>query len=153
MKFNVMIFLMEELIEPLSTILLQSKFYSQFVSIFAEILLHIYWTKVKTLHLNCVPFIYKMMQANKANENVFECSKTELCIKVKVLRMMSQGNAWKPFKCDRAQFFRLQIWTEISHSLGFQKSHFQPDPTAQNGSLDMWQPEMWRTYHKRLIDC
>ena len=25
---------------------------------------------------------------------------------------------------------------------------YQPDPTARNGSLDMWQPDMWRTYHK-----
>ena len=34
MKFNVMIFLLEELIGLLSTTLLQSKFYSKFVSIF-----------------------------------------------------------------------------------------------------------------------
>ena len=43
------------------------------------------------------------------------------------------------------QFLRLQIWTEISHSLGLQKSR---DLAAWNGSLGMWQPEMWRTYLK-----
>ena len=47
---------------------------------------------MKTLHLNCLPFIYKMMQAGKANESVSECSKTGLCIAVKVLRMLSRGN-------------------------------------------------------------
>ena len=38
---------------------------------------------MKTLHLNFLPFIYKMMQASKANESVSECSKTGLCITVK----------------------------------------------------------------------
>ena len=42
--------------------------------------------KMKTFHLNCVPFIYKMIQASKANESVSECSKTGLCITVTVLR-------------------------------------------------------------------
>ena len=72
-----------------------------------------------------------------------EDSKTWLYITVKVLRMLSRGNTWKPFKCDRDPIFRLQIWTEISHS---SEIHYQPDPTERNGSLDMWQPEMWRTY-------
>ena len=40
--------------------------------------------KSETLHLNCLPFIYKMMQASKANESLSECSKTGLCIKLKV---------------------------------------------------------------------
>ena len=43
-------------------------------------------------------------------------------------------------------FFRSPIWTEISHKL-----HYQPDPTARNGSLDMWEPEMWRTDHKCVL--
>ena len=41
--------------------------------------------------LNCLPFIYKMKQACKANESVSECSKTWLCITVNVLRMLSRG--------------------------------------------------------------
>ena len=40
--------------------------------------------KSETLHLNCLPFICKMMQASKANESVFESLKTGLCIKKKV---------------------------------------------------------------------
>ena len=39
---------------------------------------------MKTLHINCLPFIYKMKQASKANKRVSECSKTRLCITVKV---------------------------------------------------------------------
>ena len=68
--------------------------------------LKLYWTKVKMLHLNCLPFIYKMMQASKANESVSECSKTWLCITVKVSRMLSTGKTWKPFKCDRGPNFQ-----------------------------------------------
>ena len=30
----------------------------------------IYWTKVKKLHLNCLPSIYKIMQTKNANESV-----------------------------------------------------------------------------------
>ena len=46
-----------------------------------------------------------MMQASKANESVSECSKTDLCMTVKVLRMLSRGN----FNVTGVQFFRLQI--------------------------------------------
>ena len=47
------------------------------------------------------------------------------------------------------QFFMLQIWTEISHSLGLQKSTtYWRDPIARTCSLDMWQPEMCMTYLK-----
>ena len=60
---------------------------------------------MKTLHLNCVSFIYKRKQARKANEGGSECSKTRLCITVKVLPMLSQGNILKPFKCDRGPIF------------------------------------------------
>ena len=34
--------------------------------------LYIYLTNVKTLHLNCLPFVYKMMQASKASESISE---------------------------------------------------------------------------------
>ena len=47
---------------------------------------------MKTLHLNCLPFVYKMIQASNANESVSEYSKTGLCITVKVLQMLSRGN-------------------------------------------------------------
>ena len=39
---------------------------------------------MKTLHLNCLPFICKIMQSRKANESVSDCPKTRLCIKIKV---------------------------------------------------------------------
>ena len=29
--------------------------------------------------------------------------------------------------------------------------HNQPDPNERNGSLDMWQPEMWRNDHKCFL--
>ena len=45
--------------------------------------------KVKTLHLNCLPLIYKMKQASKANENVSKCSNIGLCLTAKVLRVLS----------------------------------------------------------------
>ena len=59
--------------------------------------------------MNCLLFIYKMMQASKANESVSEYLKTGSCITVKVLRMLSRGNTQKSFKCDRGPVFRLQI--------------------------------------------
>ena len=92
----------------------------------------IYLTKVKTLHLNCLLFIYKLMQASKANESLSGYSKTGLCITVKFLWMLSQGNTQKSFNCDRGPIFQVAIGTEISHGI-----HYQPDPTARNGSLDM----------------
>ena len=47
---------------------------------------------MKTLYLNCLPLLLKAMQASKANESECVCSKTGLCITVKVLRMLSRGN-------------------------------------------------------------
>ena len=44
----------------------------------------LYWTKVKTLHLNRLPLIHEMTQASKANGSVSECSKTELYITLKI---------------------------------------------------------------------
>ena len=80
-----------------------------------------------------------------------EESKTGLYITVKVLRMLSRGNTWKPFKCDRGPIFQV---TDLNWNLAqFRPSeiHYQPDPIERNGSLDMWQPEMWRTYHKCVL--
>ena len=34
---------------------------------------YVYGTKVKTLHLNYMPFICKMMQASISNDSVSEC--------------------------------------------------------------------------------
>ena len=99
---------------------------------------------MKTLHLNWVSFIYKMMQASEANDSESECSKTGLCITITVLVMLSRGNTWKPFKCDRGPIFQV---TDLNRNLKqFRSSeiHNHPDPTARNGSLDMCQPEIWR---------
>ena len=77
-----------------------------------------------------------MMQASKANKSVSECSKTGLCITVKVLRMLSRGNTCKSFKCDRGRIFQV---TNLSRNLTVRPSEIlsQADPTAQNGCLDM----------------
>ena len=78
-----------------------------------------------------------MMQASKANESVSEYSKTGLCIKVKVLRMLPRGNTQKSFKCDRGPIFQV---ANLNRNLAWfrpSEIHYQPDPTARNGSLDM----------------
>ena len=78
-----------------------------------------------------------MMQASKANENVSEYLMTVLCITVKVLRLFARGNPWKSFKCDRGPSFQV---TNLNRNLRRFKpsgNHYQPDPTARNGSLDM----------------
>ena len=63
---------------------------------------------MKTLHLNWLPFVYKIMKASKANESVCEYSKTRLCLIVKVFfLMLSQGNTWKSLKCDRGPIFQV----------------------------------------------
>ena len=71
-----------------------------------------------------------------------EFSKTGLCITVKGLRMVSQRNTLKSFKCDRDPICRLQIWIEISHRLGLQKSTVNQIRLNEMLVLDMWQPEM-----------
>ena len=115
---------------------------------FQNLLDRIYWTKMKTLHLNCLSFIYKMMKASKANESVPKLSKTGLWITVKVLWMLPRENTWN---AKGVQFFWLQIWRQISHSLGLQKSTTNQPPNARNGSLDIWQPEMWKSCIKSLF--
>ena len=79
------------------------------------------------LHLNCLPFIYKMMQVSKANESVFECSKTGLCISVKVLGMLSQG---KTFKCDSGPNFQVANLNRNLTQFKPSEIHFQPSQTA-----------------------
>ena len=78
-----------------------------------------------------------MMQASKANESVSEYSKTGLCITVKIVRMLSRGNTQKSFKCDDDPIF--QVTNLNSNLTRFRplEIHYQPDPTARNGSLDM----------------
>ena len=62
---------------------------------------------MKTLPLNYLSFIQKMMLASKANESVSECSKTGLCITVKGLRLLARLNTFKPFICDRGPIFQV----------------------------------------------
>ena len=45
---------------------------------------------MKTVHLNCLPFICKIMQSSRANEGASDCSKTGLCIKLKVYGCSSE---------------------------------------------------------------
>ena len=80
-----------------------------------------------------------MMQASKANERVSECSKTGLCIKLKVYGCCRE-ETHKSFKCDRDPIFQV---TNLNRNLTqFRPSeiHCQPDPSERNGSLR--QPEM-----------
>ena len=64
--------------------------------------------KSETLHLNCLPFICKMMQASKANESVSESSKTVLCIK-KVYGCCHEETHENHLNVTGVQFFSLQI--------------------------------------------
>ena len=53
----------------------------------------------------------------------------------KSLRILSQGNTWKSFKCDRDPIF---LVTNLNRNLTqFRPSeiHYQPDSTERNGSL------------------
>ena len=101
---------------------------------------------MKTLHLNCLLFIYKMMQASKAHESVPECSKTWLYITVKFY-----GCYHEPLKCDRDPHFQVAYLNRNLTQFRLSEIHFRPSPTARNGSLDMRQPEMSRTYHKFVL--
>ena len=67
----------------------------------------IYWTKVKMLHLNCLPFICKMTQASKANESVIDW----VTHKVKVYGYCQEETHESHLNVTGVQFFRLQIWT------------------------------------------
>ena len=77
-----------------------------------------------------------MMQASKANESVSEYSKTGLCITVKILRRLSRVNTQKSLKCYRGPIFQV---ANLNRNLTWfrpSEIHYQPDPTARNGSLD-----------------
>ena len=117
----------------------------------AESTSNINWTKVKTLHLNCLPFIYNMMQASKSNGSVSKCPKTGLCITVKVVWILTRGNSCKSFKCDRGPIIQVKNLNRNHTQFRPSEIHYPRDPTERNGSLDMWQPEMWRTYHKCVL--
>ena len=61
------------------------------------------------LQLNCVPFIYKMMQASKAIESVSERSKTGLSITVKNIGCCHEETHESHLNVTGVQFFSLQI--------------------------------------------
>ena len=65
-----------------------------------------------------------------------------LVIHVKVLRMLSRRNTWKPFKCDMGLFFHVANLNGNLTQFRRSEIHYLRDPTARNGSLDMGQPEM-----------
>ena len=65
--------------------------------------------KSETLHLNCLPYICKMMQTRKANESVSESSKTGLCIKKKVNGCCHEETLESHLNMTGVQFIRLQI--------------------------------------------
>ena len=46
-----------------------------------------------TPEMFAIKFICKMRHASKANTSLSESSKTDLCIKVKALRMLARGNS------------------------------------------------------------
>ena len=91
---------------------------------------------MKTLHLNCLLFISKIIQESKANESVSEYSKTGLCITVKVLRMSSRGNTQKSCKCDMGLIFQVANLNRNLTRFRPSEIQYQPDLTARNGSLD-----------------
>ena len=55
---------------------------------------------------------------------------------------------WKSFKCDRGPFFQVANLNRNLTQFMPTEIHYLRTPTARNGSLDMWQPEMWITYLK-----
>ena len=89
------------------------------------------------------------MLASKANESVSECSKSWLCRTVKVLRMLSREKT--SFKCDMDPNFQVANLNRNLTQFRPSEIHFQPCSTALNGSLDIRQPEMLRTYHKCVL--
>ena len=71
------------------------------------------------------------MKASKANENVSKYSKTVLCITVKVLRMLSQENTQKSFKCDRGPIFQVANLNRNLTRFRPSEIHNQPDLPAR----------------------
>ena len=54
----------------------------------------------------------------------------------------------KAILCDRCPIFQVANLNRNPTQFRHSEIHYLWDPTARNGSLDMWQPEMWRTYLK-----
>ena len=85
---------------------------------------------MKTLHLNCLPFMCKKTQASKANESVSKCAKTGLCI-----GYCHEETHESHLNVTGVQFL---LVTNLNRNLTqFMPSviHCQPDSTEQNGSL------------------
>ena len=61
------------------------------------------------------------------------------------IQMLSWGKTWKPFKCDRVQFFRLQILAEISHSLGLQKFN--------TNQVQLHEMVIWTGDNQKMSEC
>ena len=77
-----------------------------------------------------------MMQASETNESVSDSSKTEICITVKGLRILSWRNTCKSIKCDRGPIFQVANLNRNLTRFKPSEIHSQPDQTARNGSLD-----------------
>ena len=55
--------------------------------------------------------------------------------KVKGLRMLSRGNTWKSFKCDRGPIFQVTNLNRNPTQFRPSEIHWQPDPTKRKSSL------------------
>ena len=64
---------------------------------------------MKTLHLNCLSFMYKMMQASKTNESAPDSSKTGLCITVIFYGYCHGETHESHLNVTGVHFFMLQI--------------------------------------------
>ena len=53
--------------------------------------------------------------------------------------MLSQGNTWKPFKSEGGPIFQVANLNRNLTQFRPSEIHYLRDPTAWNGSLDMWQ--------------
>ena len=62
--------------------------------------------------------------------------------KVKCLLMCHEETHESHLNVTGVQFFRIQIWTEISHSLGLQTSTANQIRLNEMEILDIWQSEM-----------
>ena len=56
--------------------------------------------------------------------------------------MLSRGNTWKPFKCDRGLFFQVANLNGNLTQFRPSEIRYLRDPIARNGSLDMGHPEI-----------
>ena len=54
-----------------------------------------------------------------------------------IFAMLTLGNTQKSFKCDRGPIFQVANLNRILTRFRSSEIYFQPDWTAQNGSLDM----------------